>query len=152
MSDDSDLSNYQDDVIGLPNKSYVILSNSILYAYQESADSQIDIKDISYLKINGTSLISTAETSLSDTTIFIPPFVDAISSNAFMSLTLGNCKIDVPNSITSFGDNCFVCAAKLDIADCTYSKVKFQDGLILQQCGTKIFDISSQLSDITIKA
>ena len=152
LSDDSDLSNYQDDVIGLPNKSYVILSNSILYAYQESADSQIDIKDISYLKINGTSLISTAETSLSDTTIFIPPFVDAISSNAFMSLTLGNCKIDVPNSITSFGDNCFVCAAKLDIADCTYSKVKFQDGLILQQCGTKIFDISSQLSDITIKA
>lgn len=152
LSDDSDLSNYQDDVIGLPNKSYVILSDSILYAYQESADSQIDIKDISYLKINGRSLISTAETSLSDTTIFIPPFIDAISSNAFMSLTLGNCKIDVPNSITSFGTSCFVCAAKMDTADCTYSKVEFQDGLALQQCGTMIFDSYSLLSDITIKA
>lgn len=152
MSDDSDLSNYQDDVIGLPNKSYVILSDSILYAYQESADSQIDIKDISYLKINGRSLISTAETSLSDTTIFIPPFVDAISSNAFKSLALGNCEIYIPNSITSFGTSCFVCAAKMDTADCTYSKVEFQDGLALQQCGTMIFDSYSLLSDITIKA
>lgn len=150
LSADSSLSNYQDDVIGLPNKSYIILSNSILYAYQVSADSKIEIKDISYLKINGTSLTSTAITALSDVTIFIPPFVDAVSGNAFTSLALGNCKIYVPNSITSFGTSCFVCSAMLDTADCTYSKVEFQDGLTLQHCGTGIFDTNSRLSDITV--
>lgn len=151
LSADSSLSNYQNDVIGLPNKSYIILKDSILYAHQRSAESKIDINDISYLTIKDTKLLSTTKTTLEKETIVIPPFIDTINDSAFSKLTLGNCEIYVPNSITSFGTSCFVCAAKLKTADCTYNKVEFQDGLTLQHCGTMIFDSKSLLSDITIQ-
>lgn len=147
LSSRTDLSIYQENVAGFPDKTYITVNNGSVYIHRKAVDSDFSLYDVSYLLISGTEVTGTRKHSITDDTIHIPEFITKIDNVALTNLTVTRCKLDVPNSVTSLGNQCFVCSGTYDY---TFSKVNFAEGFAPEYCGNNIFDISSQLSNITV--